>query len=138
MIKKNIILYKKNQGFTIIEALFATVILSFALSTIFILLNSLFKGVGKSKELSVYIDNTPILFSYLSPIIHYKEVQDYNSNVFSLPKYNKESPYNEGDLKDFSNLKIFYNEEVGVVINLKYYANLIYFPIQKSKDKNET
>ena len=83
--KKNII--SKKNGFTILEVLFAVVILTFALSSIFVLLNNMFKTVHKIKELSFNIDSTPILYSAFSPLIYHKNIENYDYENYDLHHY---------------------------------------------------
>jgi prepilin-type N-terminal cleavage/methylation domain-containing protein len=130
---------KKNKGFSILEVLFAIVILSFALSIIFVLLNSMFKVVNRVKELSLHVDKTPIIFSASSPFIHEKNIENYKSELFPLPQYNTKELCNKEDCSPFSTTFIASLEKNDTVFNTKYFSNIIFIPLKtNNKEKNES
>lgn len=130
---------RKKRGFTIIEVLFAIVILSFALSAIFVLLNSMFKVVNKVKELSFNIDKTPIVYSVSSPLIHHKNIENYKSDIFNIPRYCKINIFNEENCKSFITTFIAEFCENENIFKKQYFSNIIFIPLKKNdKEKNES
>ena len=130
---------RKNKGFTILEVLFAIVILSFALSTIFILLNNMFKIVHRVKELSLNIDKTPLIYSASSPFIHYKNIENYKSDFFPLPQYNKTILFNQEQFIQFTTTFIASLNQDEDDIKKKFFSNIIFIPLkQNNKEKNES
>jgi prepilin-type N-terminal cleavage/methylation domain-containing protein len=128
---------KKNKnGFTILEVLFATIIFSVSISFIFVLLTSLFKGLNRSRDISMKINHTPLIFSYLSPFLSMNQIKEYKSDIFILPQYHQEYMYNEEKFNNFSTLYVCYNDNNSeVIVNKKYYGNIIYKPLKKNKEK---
>jgi prepilin-type N-terminal cleavage/methylation domain-containing protein len=129
----------KKKGFTILEVLFAIVILSFSLSIIFVLLNSMFKVVSRVKELSFHIDKTPIIFSAYSPLIHAKNIENYKSEFFSIPYYSEKELYNKEDCSSFTTTFIASLPKDKNFFNTEYFSNIIFIPAKKNtKEKNES
>jgi prepilin-type N-terminal cleavage/methylation domain-containing protein len=136
----NIIKYtKKNKGFSILEVLFAIVILSFSLSVIFVLLNNMFKVVAKVKELSFHIEKTPILFSSTSPLMHKKNIENYKSEFFNIPEYSKKELLNTEDCQHFTTTFIASLERNENKVATQYFSNIIFIPLKKNqKVQNES
>ena len=129
-------LINKKKGFTILEVLFAIVILTFALSMIFILLNTMFKTVGRVKQLSVLMDKTPLVYSSSSPLIHNKNIENYKSDFFTIPQYSQMHNYHEGDCANLSTIFIASLSDDKDILNTQYFSNIIFMTLQK-KNKGE-
>ncbi len=132
------IIFKKKNGFTILEVLFAIVILSFSLSTIFVLLNNMFKIVSKVKSLSLSIDKSPIIFSSSSPLIHHKNIENYKSKFSSFNNYNKTSTFNEGSCSQLTTTHICAVQDNENILDKQYYSNIVFIPSKiNQREKNE-
>lgn len=134
----NMIKYiKKNKGFTILEVLFAIVILSFSLSIIFVLLNNMFKVVSKVKELSFHIEKTPILFSSTSPFLHKKNIENYKSEFFNIPEYSKKELFNTEDCRNFTTTFIASLEKNEDRLATGFFSNIIFIPLKKNQKEQD-
>lgn len=128
---------KKNQGFSLLEILFAIVILSFSLSTIFIALNNMFKSMHQTKKVSYHINQTPIIYSQASPIINNNKIENYKSELYSLMEIINIKNYEDDSLSQWqlNTLFIVYFKDQNK-LEEKLISNIIFIPL-KNKESDE-
>jgi prepilin-type N-terminal cleavage/methylation domain-containing protein len=129
---------KKNKGYSLLEILFAIVILSFALSTIFITLNNMFKSMYQAKKLSYNINKTPIIYSQASPIINYQKIENYKSELYSLMEMIEIKNYEDSTLSPWQLTTLFLGsfQDNQNKSEQKLFSNIIFIPL-KNKESDE-
>lgn len=127
----------KKSGFTLLEVLFAVVILSFALSTIFVFLNSMFRTVKKIKNISYQIDRTPLVYSFDSFIVKNIKVNNYESEKFKIIFYSNTNLISENTLKNVKNIYSLEYVSDQNNVNEKKFGNMIFIPEEKKDEQKD-
>lgn len=127
----------KKSGFTLLEVLFAVVILSFALSTIFVFLNSMFRTVKKIKNISYQIDRTPLVYSFDSFIVKNIKVNNYESEKFKIIFYSNTNLISENTLKNVKNIYGLEYVSDQNNVNEKKFGNMIFIPEEKKDEQKD-
>lgn len=134
-------LLKKKSGFTLLEVLFAVVILSIALSTIFVFLNNMFGIVKKTKNFSYTIEMSPLVFSSYSPLLNKGTIksdrsEEPNSNFIFYTIHSNETDDLIPHLKYLKRIEYITNKDRE---GKHIYGNLIFqLPQKKEQDEKKS
>lgn len=133
---------KKKKGFTMFEVLLALMIFSFAILQICVLLNNMLKKASYTKSIGIKIEETPLVYSAVSPLLkknnNMKEMKDvfgYEQVSVDLAEFMVDKKDKKRNLIEnvFIGIKKYNKFDVGTI-----YSNFFLVLPEKLNKENNT